>query len=82
LAAEVGKWLSRAAEADAAEDSEHGADRRGDEMPDWMADKQRRLGRDPGGQGGAPPGSPQPLGHRRSSWIASSACGDPRHKVR
>jgi hypothetical protein len=61
LAAEVGKWLSRAAEADAAEDSEHGADRRGDEMPDWMADKQRRLGRDPGRQGGAPPDSPQPL---------------------
>src|SRR5919112_648675 len=26
-----------------AEDREHGADRRGDEMPDWMADKQRRL---------------------------------------
>jgi transposase len=43
LAVEVEKWLSRAAEADAAEDSEHGADRRGDEMPDWMADKQRRL---------------------------------------
>src|SRR4051794_38308141 len=43
LAVEGEKWLSRAAEADAAEDSEHGADRRGDEMPDWMADKQRRL---------------------------------------
>src|SRR3954464_10648938 len=25
------------------EDSEHGADRRGEEMPDWIADKQRRL---------------------------------------
>jgi DDE family transposase len=43
LAAEVEGWLSRAAEVDAAEDQEHGADRRGDEMPDWMADKQRRL---------------------------------------
>src|SRR3954464_15668329 len=25
------------------EDSEHGADRRGEERPDWMVDKQRRL---------------------------------------
>jgi hypothetical protein len=43
LAAEVEGWLSLAGQADAAEDREHGADRRGDETPDWMADKQRRL---------------------------------------
>jgi transposase len=43
LAAEVDTWLNKAQQADAAEDREHGADRRGDEMPDWMADKQRRL---------------------------------------
>ena len=43
LAAEVEAWLSRAAEVDAAEDREHGLDRRGDEGPDWMADKHRRL---------------------------------------
>jgi transposase len=43
LATEVDAWLARAHEADAAEDREHGAQRRGDEMPDWMADKQRRL---------------------------------------
>jgi transposase len=43
LSAEVERWLSRAAEVDAAEDREHGPDRRGDETPDWMADKQRRL---------------------------------------
>src|SRR5215217_6700624 len=42
-AAEVNAWLARAHQADAAEDHEHGVDRRGDEMPDWMADKQRRL---------------------------------------
>jgi transposase len=45
LAAEVQGWLDQAAAADAAEDAAHGADRRGDEMPDWMADKQRRLER-------------------------------------
>ena len=45
LAAEVQAWLDRARAADAAEDAEHGADRRGDEMPDWVADKQRRLAR-------------------------------------
>jgi transposase len=43
LAAEVDAWLTQAQQADAAEDREHGADRCGDEMPDWMADKQRRL---------------------------------------
>src|SRR5215216_3964537 len=44
LAAEVDAWLThQAQQADAAEDREHGSDRRGDEMPAWMADKQRRL---------------------------------------
>lgn len=43
LAAEVDAWLEQACEADAAEDVAHGAARRGDETPDWMADKQRRL---------------------------------------
>ena len=43
LTAEVDAWLARAHQADAAEDKEHGSDRRGDEMPAWMADKQRRL---------------------------------------
>jgi hypothetical protein len=43
LAAEVKGWLDRADHADAAEDEEHGERRRGDETPDWMACKQRRL---------------------------------------
>lgn len=43
LAAEVAGWLERAGASDAAEDREHGAGRRGDEMPDWLADKQKRL---------------------------------------
>ena len=45
LAAEVQSWLDQADAADAAEDGLHGAGQRGDEMPDWMADKQRRLER-------------------------------------
>lgn len=45
LAAEVAGWFGQAEAADAAEDAEHGCDRRGDEMPDWVADKQRRLAR-------------------------------------
>ena len=45
LAAEVAAWLAQAEKADAAEDTEHGADRRGDETPAWMADKQQRLQR-------------------------------------
>jgi len=43
LAAEVAGWLDQAEAADKAEDGEHGPDRRGDEMPDWAADKIRRL---------------------------------------
>ncbi len=45
LAAEVQAWLKAAERQDQAEDAEHGADLRGDEMPDWVADKQRRLER-------------------------------------
>src|SRR5216683_2185586 len=43
LEAEVGKWLSTAEAADAEEDKLHGRDKTGDEMPDWVADKQRRA---------------------------------------
>lgn len=43
--AAVAAWLAAAEAADVAEDAEHGADRRGDETPDWMADKQQRLAR-------------------------------------
>src|SRR5271169_2093319 len=43
LAAEVAGWLKAAGQADRAEDRRHGAERRGDETPDWVANKQRRL---------------------------------------
>jgi transposase len=43
LAAEAEGWLAQAEGADAAEDAALGTDRRGDEMPAWMRDKQRRL---------------------------------------
>ncbi|XSC42322.1 IS1182 family transposase [Bradyrhizobium sp. RDT10] len=42
LAAEVDRWLKAAEAADAQEDKRYG-DQRGDEMPDWVADKQKRL---------------------------------------
>ena len=45
LAAEVSRWMDTAEAADAEGDARHGADRRGDEMPDWAADKARRLAR-------------------------------------
>jgi transposase len=45
LAAEVAAWFARAEATDAAEDREHGADKRGDEMPEWVADKMQRLER-------------------------------------
>ena len=42
LQAEVERWLKAAEAADAAEDKLYG-NQRGDEMPDWVADKQKRL---------------------------------------
>ena len=45
LAAEVAGWFAGAERADAAEDGEHGPGRRGDEPPDWLLDKVRRLTR-------------------------------------
>ena len=52
LQAEVDRWLEAAEAADEQEDKLYG-DKRGDEMPDWVANKQKRLGEDPRGQGGA-----------------------------
>jgi transposase len=42
LKAEVDRWLEAAEAADAAENKLYG-DKRGDEMPEWVADKQKRL---------------------------------------
>jgi transposase/IS5 family transposase len=43
LAAEVARWFAEADAADTSEDAEHGADRRGDELPAWVVSKQKRL---------------------------------------
>ena len=43
LAAEVQGWFEEAERMDREEDELYGADRRGDELPDWVADKQKRL---------------------------------------
>jgi transposase len=43
LAAEVDRWFAEAEAIDAQEDAAYGPDRRGDELPDWVKDKQKRL---------------------------------------
>ncbi len=43
LAAEIAKWLKQADAADSAEDTEFGPERRGDELPGWVTNKQQRL---------------------------------------
>jgi transposase len=43
LAAEVARWFEAAEAADVADDAALGPDRRGDELPDWVADKAERL---------------------------------------
>src|SRR3982075_4227504 len=45
LEAEVARWLEVAEATDAEEDRLHGADKSGEEMPDWVADKKRRAER-------------------------------------
>ena len=43
LRAEVESWLKRAESADASEDRQFGTEKRGDELPDWVTDKQKRI---------------------------------------
>ena len=43
LEAEVENWFSAAEATDAEEDKLYGRDKRGDELPDWVADKQKRA---------------------------------------
>src|SRR5947207_12803016 len=42
---EVGKWLDAAEATDAEEDKRYGADKTGEEMPDWIANKKQRAER-------------------------------------
>src|SRR5262245_5682591 len=42
LKVEVQAWLDRAESADRLEDREFGEERRGDELPDWVKDRQKR----------------------------------------
>jgi transposase len=45
LSTEVSAWFACAEATDAEEERAHGSDRRGDEMPDWVANKAARLER-------------------------------------
>jgi transposase len=43
LKAEIDRWFEKAEAIDREEDEEYGPDRRGDELPDWVANKETRL---------------------------------------
>jgi transposase len=43
LAAEVARWLAEATASDVREDTAYGVDRRGDELPEWVTNKQHRV---------------------------------------
>ena len=43
LEAEVERWLSAAEAADAEEDRAFGRDKSGEELPEWVADKKKRV---------------------------------------
>jgi transposase len=68
LAAEVARWLTEAEALDTREDAEHGPERRGDELPAWVANKQERLAKiraakaalEAEARAAAPPDAPPP----------------------
>jgi transposase len=84
LAAEVASWFARAEATDAAEDREHGADRRGDEMPSWVANKMARLERIGAAKAAleaeakAPPPDPNDDGPGASTGMTSRTGGPQR----
>jgi transposase len=43
LAEEIAGWFREAERQDAADDATYGVDKRGDELPAWVSDKQKRL---------------------------------------
>jgi hypothetical protein len=43
LQKEISEWFKQAELEDQAEDKQHGADKRGDELPDWVMNKQLRM---------------------------------------
>jgi hypothetical protein len=43
LEEEIGQWFKQAESEDQGEDNKYGHDKRGDELPDWVANKQLRL---------------------------------------
>ena len=43
LEGEIEDWFAKAEVVDREEDEQYGHDRRGDELPDWVKDKQKRL---------------------------------------
>jgi transposase len=43
LRREVREWFERAKCTDEAEERQHGEERRGDELPEWVSDKKRRI---------------------------------------
>jgi transposase len=43
LETEIDQWFQRAAQIDQEEDEQYGSGQRGDELPEWVRDKQKRL---------------------------------------
>jgi transposase len=84
LAAEVSGWFAQAEATDTTEDRQHGADRRGDEMPDWVANKAARLERIRAAKAAleaeakAPPPSPDDDGPGPSSGMTGRSRQPPR----
>src|SRR5258705_6761935 len=84
LAAEVAAWFAQAEATDAAEDREHGTGRRGDEMPDWVANKMARLERIRAAKAAleaeakAPPPDPDDDGPGPSSGMTGRTTPPPR----
>ena len=75
LAAEVAAWLKTAGQTDQSEDRACGAERRGDETPDWVAGKQRRLAKIR--EAKPAPGSEQGAALKAEAQAAAAKAGGP-----
>jgi len=80
LTAEVAGWFEEAEAADATDDSLHGVDRRGDELPEWVRDKRQRLERIRAAKAALEAEAAESVsGSDQGSEAGASACGPSGH---
>lgn len=88
LAMEVQSWFDRADALDAEDDAKHGADSSGDELPDWVVNKEQRRQRIQSAMAqleaeaaGEPDDDPEPPSTTKKPQLSSEANAKPADKT-